>query len=70
MIGEVDFYGLFISPLLPLTIVALLLSFLLRKAFARAGVYRLVWHRPLFDFAFFVILLGALVGVTARWTPI
>ena len=70
MIGELDFYGLFISPLLPLTILALLLSLLLRMIFARSGIYRLVWHRPLFDLAVFVILLGALVGLTARWTPI
>jgi hypothetical protein len=33
----------------------------LRKLFGRAGLYRLVWHRSLFDFALYVCLLGGLV---------
>ena len=65
--GELDFYGLLISPLLPLAIAALLLSALLRRAFTRAGAYRFVWHRPLFDLAVFIIILGALVAVTSHW---
>ena len=44
------------------------LSALVRWAFRRLGLYRLVWHPTLFDLALFVILLGGVVAVMSRWT--
>ena len=35
-------------------------------AAARLGLYRLVWHRPLFDLALFVILLGIVAAIGNR----
>jgi len=58
MIGEIDMAGVFISPLLLCLLSAfvgrVLISFLLEKA----GIYKFVWHRPLFDMSLFFILLG------------
>ena len=70
MIGEIDLYGVFIPPLLLWTAAALPLTAVLRRVLRRVGFYRLVWHRPLFDFALLVIVLGAVVAASARWvTP-
>jgi hypothetical protein len=62
MIGEIDLYGVLLPPLLVWLGLALPISALLRFALNRAGVYRFVWHRPLFDLAILVIVTG---GVSA-----
>ncbi len=59
---EMNVYGVFISPLLPCALAALFIGMGLQRLLRLAGIYRIVWHRPLFDFAMFVILLG---GITA-----
>jgi hypothetical protein len=58
MIGEIDLYGVLLPPLLVWLGVALVLSALVRMLLVRIGFYRLVWHRPLFDLAMLVILIG------------
>jgi GH15 family glucan-1,4-alpha-glucosidase len=60
MTGEVDLYGILLPPLLVWLGVALLASAALRWGLTRLGVYRFVWHRPLFDLALLIILLGAI----------
>jgi uncharacterized membrane protein YccC len=67
MIGEVSIYGLYLPPLLLLTLGALAVSKLLNLVLARTGFYRLVWHPALFDFSLFVIVLGALTYYTRNW---
>jgi len=37
-----------------------------RTALTAAGAYRFIWHRPLFDAALYVILLGIVVFIAAR----
>lgn len=59
MIGEVSLYGIYVPWLLLLSLLALAASRLVSHLLARIGFYRLVWHPALFDFALFVILLGA-----------
>jgi protein-S-isoprenylcysteine O-methyltransferase Ste14 len=60
MIGEVSIYGLYVPPLLLLTLAALVVSRLcINLVLARTGFYRVVWHPALFDFSLFVIVLGA-----------
>ncbi|MEW6760486.1 MAG: DUF1656 domain-containing protein [Pseudomonadota bacterium] len=68
MIGEVSLYGLYLPPLLLLTLAALLISRVLNLALARTGFYRLVWHPALFDFSLFVIVLGTLAYFTRNWS--
>jgi Protein of unknown function (DUF1656) len=62
MIHEVNVYGLFVTPMLLWTIIALAITAMLRRLMASAGLYRFVWHRSLFDLALLVTVLG---GVTA-----
>jgi hypothetical protein len=70
MIGEIDVYGVFVPPLLVWTGLALPLTAVLRRLLRRIGFYRFVWHRPLFDFALLVIVLGAVVAVSTRWVSL
>ena len=58
MTGELDIYGVFVPSLAAWMLIAFFLSAVLRRVFARCGLYRIVWHRPLFDLALYVILLG------------
>jgi hypothetical protein len=70
MIGEIDVYGVFVPPLLLWVVAALPLTAVLRRALRWLGFYRLVWHRPLFDFALLVIVLGAVAAASTRWVAL
>ena len=61
MIKELDFAGVFVSPMLGYLAVALLLTGLLRVILRRIGAYRWVWHPPLFDLSLLVMVLTGLV---------
>ena len=70
MIRELDLYGLLVPPLLAAALIALALTWALRRLLDRWGFYRLVWHGTLFDLALFVILLGLVAlggGLWGRW---
>jgi hypothetical protein len=58
MIGEIDVFGVYVPPLLVWVGIAFLLNTPLRWLLARLGLYRIVWHRPLFDLSLLVILTG------------
>ena len=60
MIGEIDIYGVLFPPLLIWLGIAYLVAVVVRTIFTRMGVYAYVWHRPLFDLAVLVILLGGI----------
>jgi hypothetical protein len=64
VIGEINIFGVLAPPLLIWLGIALVLSALLRRLLNAIGLYRYVWHRPLFDLALLVILLG-LVSLAA-----
>jgi hypothetical protein len=66
MIGEVDIFGVLFPPLLVWTGIALILSTVLRRALNAAGLYRFIWHRPLFDLSLLVILTGLVSLVMPR----
>jgi hypothetical protein len=68
MSAEIDIHGVFVPALLVWTIHTIPLSLLLRRAIEGLGLYRFVWHRPLFDLALFVILLGGVVAAVSWWT--
>ena len=57
----IDIYGVLVPALLLWIIIAYVLSALLRRLMQRFDLYRMVWHRALFDFAIFVCLLGVVV---------
>lgn len=66
MNGELNFGGVFLPPLMAWICLAIVPFLLLRKAMQLAGVYRLVWHRSLFDIALYVLLVGAIDALTAH----
>ena len=66
MIYVVDLYGIYLPSLMLLAILAFGLLRLLTRGLAAAGFYRLVWHRPLFDLALYIVLL-ALSELLFRW---
>jgi hypothetical protein len=66
MTGELDIYGVFVPSLAAWMLVAFLISLVARWVLAWTGFYRLVWHRPLFDLALYVVLLGCVVTVGQR----
>jgi hypothetical protein len=65
MSGEVDLAGVFVTPLLLWLLAALPVAAVLRRLLRRLGVYRLVWHRPLFDVALLVVVIGGLAFLSA-----
>lgn len=67
MIGEIDIYGVFVTPLLLWIGAALVASAILRRLLEWFGFYRLVWHRPLFDLALLVLLVGGVVAAARQW---
>ena len=66
MSGEINILGVFVPALLVYAAVALGFKEIVCHLLLRLNAYRFVWHRPLFDTALFVLLLGGIVFV-AHW---
>jgi hypothetical protein len=66
MIGEIDIFGVFVPAILVLMLVAYLINLVIRTLLARAGFYRFVWHRSIFDLGIYVLVLGLVVIVSHR----
>lgn len=56
-----DFFGFYLPPIMLWMLVALIPFVLLRWGLGRIGAYAFIWHRPLFDAALFVAILGGLI---------
>ncbi len=67
MIGELNLYGVFVPALFLWMLIALVILMVLRRALSRGGAYALIWHRPLFDLALYVIILGVVVYLGNRF---
>jgi len=63
MSGEFSLYGVFIPTLMALMLVAFLVFLGLHQLLLRVGVYRHVWHPPLFNFALYILVLCALFAL-------
>jgi protein AaeX len=59
VIGEFDIYGVYFPIFVVFAAIAFFLQLALKRLLDAVGFYRFVWHRPLFDVAIYVILLGA-----------
>ena len=64
MIKEISLGGVYLPPMLGYLLGTALVWWLLRYAIGRLGLYRFVWHPPLFNAALYVILLSAFVTAT------
>jgi hypothetical protein len=60
MLKEINVDGVFIAPFAGYVVLALLLFLPLRQLFDRWAIQRWVWHRQLFDFSIFVIILSVI----------
>jgi hypothetical protein len=67
MIGEIDLHGVLVTPLLAWMSIAYVLSVPVRKALSWIGLYRLVWHRALFDVSLLIVLTGAVSALANHW---
>ncbi|HEY0297286.1 MAG TPA: DUF1656 domain-containing protein [Bordetella sp.] len=63
MYGEFSVYGVFIPTLMGLMLMAYLVLNGLRFLLLKAGAYRHIWHPPLFNFALYILVLGALFAL-------
>lgn len=63
MYGELDIFGVYIPTILALAMAAYLVNLMLRRVLARTGLYRIVWHRALFDVSLYVLVLCALCAL-------
>ena len=66
MRGELDIYGIFIPALLAWAILGFVASIFVRRMLAKIGFYKYVWHRPLFDIALVVVMIGVVVMLTNK----
>ena len=69
MIGEFDIYGVYVPVFIVFAGVAFLLQLIIKRLFDSLGIYRFVWHRPLFDLAIYVILLGVVTALAPSILP-
>lgn len=60
---EIDLFGVYIAPISVMFLAAWLPTVLLRRAIARFGVLRHVWHPALFMLSIFVMILSAIILV-------
>ena len=58
---EINVFGVLISPIVPLIVVAFAISMVLRWAAVEFGWVRRIWHPALFEFSIFLIVLTTTV---------
>jgi hypothetical protein len=63
---EVDLFGVYVAPISVMMVTAWLVLIALRRVADQFGLLRHVWHPALFVFAFYVIILSAVVLIAAR----
>jgi len=62
---QIDLFGVLLPSLMLWLVITYGIGALLRPVLERAGVYRFVWHRALFDLALYVCLLGGVVYLSS-----
>jgi hypothetical protein len=65
---EIDVFGVLISPLIPLMVLAGIITIALRVVAVRLGWVRGIWHPALFEFSVFLIVLTAVVLIFGSLT--
>ena len=63
---EIDLLGVYVAPMSVMLLIAWVVAIVLRRAAARFGLPRHVWHPALFVFSVYLILLSSIVLVVAR----
>lgn len=63
---EVDLLGVYVAPMAVMLVAAWAITIALRRAAARFGLLRHVWHPALLVFSVFLIVLSSIVLLTAH----
>jgi len=63
---EINVYGVYVAPISLLMIAAWLVTVASRRAAARFGLLRHVWHPALFVFSVYIIVLSTMVLLIAH----
>ena len=58
---EIDLFGVFVSPVAPMLLLAWLILMALRSLIDRTGLTRHLWHPALVNLAMLVIIFSAVV---------
>lgn len=58
---EIDVLGVYVAPIVPLMIVAFLITLVLRWLALALGVFRWIWHPALFELSVYLIVLTVVV---------
>lgn len=56
MMGENELFGVYFNAELGTSMIALALTYGIHRVLVMLGLQRLVWHRPLFETALFIIV--------------
>ncbi|MCL2760121.1 MAG: DUF1656 domain-containing protein [Desulfuromonadales bacterium] len=59
MSREVEFLGTLMPGLLPVFLISIVLQIILDRIMGKIGIYRYVWHPPLFRLSIFVSIFAA-----------
>ncbi len=65
---EINILGVYLPGLLVLMLVAFVVARVIWQLLSWTGIYRLVWHRSLFNLALYVLILGAMSSLS-DWLP-
>jgi hypothetical protein len=60
---EINVFGVYVAPFVPMMLIAWLLTLPLRRLSDRIGIARYVWHPALFNTSVYLIVLSLLVLV-------
>jgi len=63
---DINVYGVYVAPISLLMIAAWLVTVASRRAAARFGLLRHVWHPALFVFSLYIVVLSSMVLLIAR----
>lgn len=58
---EIDVFGVYVAPIVPMMVVALVVTLALRWAAVSTGLLRRAWHPALLEFSVYLIVLTAVV---------
>ena len=58
---EINILGVYVAPIVPLMIVAFLITLVLRWLALALGLFRWIWHPALFELSFYLIVLTGVV---------
>jgi hypothetical protein len=63
---EINLFGVYVAPISLMLVAAWMVTIALRRAAARLGLLRHVWHPALFVFAVYIIVLSSIALAVQR----